>query len=120
MATTDPLTALPPTLLDENLDRALAAPLATALGAGADVSSVHARGWLGMRNGPLLEAMADAGLRVLVTGDVRLWRERRGLLQRYGIGVVLVRDPAEAGSRVDAIAQAVRHVAAGYLVEVPS
>jgi hypothetical protein len=120
VATTEPEAAPPPTLLDENLDPALAGPLAAVLGPAAAVSSVRARGWLGTRNGPLVEAMAEAGLRVLVTGDVRLWRERRRLLQQHRIGVVLVQEPAEAGARVGAIAQAVRQVAPGELITVPA
>jgi len=108
----------PPTLVDENLDPDLAPALAGAL--GAKVSSARSRGWLGLKNGPLLEAMAEAGLGVLVTGDARLWRERRVLLERHRVGVVLVRQPRSAGARVAAIAAGVRAVRAGELREVPA
>jgi hypothetical protein len=109
-------------LVDEDLDPALAGALAAQLGPTADVSSTRVRGWLGVHNGPLLDAMADTGLGVLVTGDVRLWRERRGLLERVRIGIVLVRDPKSATvpERVGAIAQAVRQVAPGELMTVPT
>jgi hypothetical protein len=54
-------------LLDEDLDPALAEPLEGAL--GWRVTSVRAEGWLGIQNGPLLQAMADAHMQFLVTGD---------------------------------------------------
>jgi hypothetical protein len=109
-------------LVDEDLDPALAGTLAAQLGPTADVSSTRACGWLGVHNGPLLDAMADAHLGVLVTGDVRLWSERRALLERVRIGIVLVRDPKSATvpERVGAIAQAVREVAPGDLITVPA
>ena len=65
---------LPGCLLDEDLDPALAGPLEEAL--GWRVTSVRAEGWLGLKNGPLLEAMAERGLRVLVTGDRALYGQR--------------------------------------------
>ncbi|MGI9146889.1 MAG: hypothetical protein ACR2IK_10120, partial [Chloroflexota bacterium] len=61
-------------LLDEDLDLALAEPLAQAL--GWRVTSIRVEGWLGIKNGPLPEAMADADLRVLVTGDRLLYGQR--------------------------------------------
>jgi len=103
-------------LLDEDLDPALADRLADAL--GWRVTSVRAEGWLGVKNGPLLQAMADAGLHVLVTGDRGLYAQRRAHLLRLGIGVVLVRDPARAAERLEAMARAVVHVDAGQLIEV--
>jgi hypothetical protein len=36
-----------------------------------------AEGWLGLKNGPLLEAMVERQLSVLITGDRMLYRERR-------------------------------------------
>ena len=109
-------------LVDEDLDPALADALAAQLGPTADVSSTRSRDWLGVHNGPLLDAMADAGLGVLVTGDVRLWVERRALLERVRVGVVLVRDPKSATvpERVAAIAQAAHQVAPGELITVPA
>jgi len=54
-------------LIDEDLDPALAGQLAVAL--DWYVTLVRAEGWLGVKNGPLLQAMAEAHLRVvLVTG----------------------------------------------------
>jgi hypothetical protein len=78
-------------LLDENLDASLAEPLAGYL--QMRVASVRAEGWLGLKNGPLLAAMVDAQLGVLVTGDRMLYRERPRLLETWRIGVVLVREP---------------------------
>lgn len=103
-------------LLDEDLDPALAEGL--ALASGWRVTSVRLEGWLGVKNGPLLQAMAEARLRVLVTGDRALYLQRRAQLLALGIGVVLVRDPAGAAKRLEAIARAVIHVSAGQLVEV--
>ena len=48
-------------LLDEDLDPALAERLEGAL--EWRVTSVRAEGWLGLKNGPLLEAMAERHLR---------------------------------------------------------
>jgi hypothetical protein len=104
-------------LLDENLDPSLVEHLATFL--ERRVSTLRTQGWLGMKNGPLLEAMVDLHFGVLVTGDRTLYRERRELLSTLGIGVVLVRDPANAAARVEQIARAVERVRAGELVEVP-
>ena len=53
-------------LIDEDLDPALAGQLAVAL--DWYVTLVRAEGWLGVKNGPLLQAMAEAHLRLLVTG----------------------------------------------------
>jgi len=54
-------------LIDEDLDRPGAGQLAVAL--DWYVTLVRAEGWLGVKNGPLLQAMAEAHLRVvLVTG----------------------------------------------------
>ena len=51
-------------LLDESLPRSLARQLE-----GHDISTVRDRRWLGLRNGVLLRAAADAGFEVLITGD---------------------------------------------------
>jgi hypothetical protein len=64
-------------LLDEDLDPGLG-ELLDAAGLGWRVTSVRAEGWLGVKNGPLLEAMAGRRLRVLVTGDRALYAQRRG------------------------------------------
>ena len=61
-------------LLDEDLDPG-AADLLDAAGLGWRVTSVRAEGWLGVKNGPLLEAM-----RVLVTGDRALYAQPCGQL----------------------------------------
>jgi len=108
----------PGVLVDENLDVRLVASLTAALGPRVHVSSCHARGWLGVRDASLLDAMADAGLQVLVTADGHLWQQRRAQLARLRIGVVLVREPRTALDRVDAIADAVRRLRPGQLVEV--
>jgi hypothetical protein len=103
-------------LLDEDLDPALAEPLADIL--GWRVTSVRAEGWLGVKNGPLLQAMAEAHLQVLITGDRGLYPQRRTHLLALGIGVVLVRDPARAAERLEAIASATSRARAGQLIEV--
>jgi hypothetical protein len=82
------------------------------------VTSVRAEGWLGIKNGPLLQAMADAQLRVLVTGDRGLYGQRGSQLLALHLGVVLVRDPARAAERVDEIARAIDTVRDGQLLEV--
>ena len=104
-------------LLDEDLDRGLA-DLLDAAGLGWRVTSVRAEGWLGVKNGPLLEAMAGSRLRVLVTGDRALYAQRRGQLLALHIGVVLVRDPARAGDRIEELARAIDRVEDGELIEV--
>jgi len=59
-----------------------------------------------------------AYLRVLVTGDRGLYHQRRGQPLALGIGVVLVRGPARAAERLEAIARAVIGALAGKLIEV--
>ena len=74
-------------LLDEDLDPALAGQLAVA--SGWQVTSVRAEGWLGVKNGPLLQAMAEAYPRgSWVTGDRGLYHQRRAQPLALGIGVV--------------------------------
>src|SRR5437868_14730031 len=75
-------------------------------------------GWLGLKNGPLMEAMAERQLRVLVTADRTLYRAQQHRVSELGIGVVLVRDAARAFMRIEQIARAVLNVRAGELVEV--
>ena len=89
-----------------------------AAGLGRVVTSARAEGWLGVKNGPLLEAMAGSRLRVLVTGDRALYAQRRGQLLALRIGVVLVRDPARAGDRIEELARAIGRVKDGELIEV--
>jgi hypothetical protein len=103
-------------LVDENLDPALVEPLAIFL--EWHVTSARVEGWLGLKNGPLLEAMVERHLSVLITGDRGLYRERRQRLETLGIGVVLVRDPGSAAGRVEDIGRAVVRVRRGELVEV--
>jgi len=103
-------------LVDESLDVKLAQDQTVdlaVLAPGAVVESCHSKGWLGLLNGSLLDAMGDAGLRVLVTADTHLWSQRQAQLERLGIGVVLVRKPRTARQRHLAIAQLVRDVRAG-------
>lgn len=109
---------LPGCLLDEDLDPALAEPLEEA--SGWRVTSVRAEGWLGVKNGPLLEAMAERGLRVLVTGDRALYGQRRRQLLALHIGLVLVRDPARAAERIRDLARKIDSVQDGQMLEVAS
>jgi len=104
-------------LLDEDLDPRLAS-LLDAAGLGWRVTSVRAEGWLGVKNGPLLQAMAGHRVRVLVTGDRALYSQRRGQLLTLQIGVVLVHDPARAAERIEELARAIVRVKDGQLVEV--
>ena len=53
-----------------------------------------------------------------VTGDRALYAQRRGQLQALHIGVVLVRDPARAGDRIEELARAIDRVKDGELIEV--
>jgi hypothetical protein len=92
--------------------------LLAGLGPAATVASCKSRGWLGLRNSVLLETMAEAGFRALVTADTRLWRERGLLLTRLRIGVVLVREPRTASDRSAAIVDAIRRVEPGQMVEL--
>jgi hypothetical protein len=108
----------PGCLLDEDLDPALAGPLEVAL--GCRVTSVRAEGWLGVKNGPLLEALAERGLRVLVTGDRALYGQRRRQLLTLHIGIVLVRDPARAAERIQDLARQIDTVQDGQMLEVAS
>jgi len=66
----------------------------------------------------MLEEMAGRRLRVLVTGDRALYGQRRAQLLALHIGVVLVRDPARAGDRIDELARAIDRVKDGELIEV--
>ena len=104
-------------LLDEDLDRGLA-DLLDAAGLGWRVTSVRAEGWLGVKNGPLLEGTAGSRLRVLVTGDPALYGQGRGQLLALRIGMVLVRDPARAGDRIEELARSIDRVKDGELIEV--
>jgi hypothetical protein len=110
-------------LLDEDLDVRLREPLAARLAPhGYSVRTVRDLGWLGIKNGPLLDGMAEVGLKVLVTADVHLYRQRSGVLRRLGIGLVLVHGAdhvLDTEHRMDQVAAAVRGVGAGQLVEVP-
>ena len=108
----------PGCLLDEDLDPALAEPLVAVL--GWRVTSVRAEGWLGVKNGPLLEAMAERQLRVLVTGDRALYGQRRRQLLALHLGIVLVRDPARAAERLPDLARQIATVQDGQLLEVAS
>src|ERR671933_70152 len=108
-------------LLDEALDVRLREPLAVRLAPhGYVVRTVRDLGWLGIKNGPLLDGMAEVGLKVLVTADVHLYRQRSGVLRRLGISLVLVHGAdhvLDSENRLDQVAAAVRGVGAGELVE---
>jgi len=102
-------------LVDESLPIGLASELA-----GHEVSTVRAQRWLGLKNGVLLRAAADAGFEVLLTADRALRHQQN--LARIGIGVVLIvrvrnrmRELVPLLARIDA---ALRQVRKGELVEV--
>lgn len=52
------------------------------------MSTVRAQRWLGLKNGVLLRAAADAGFEVLVTADKALRHQQN--LAAIGVAVVLV------------------------------
>jgi hypothetical protein len=70
-------------LIDESLPIALAAELT-----GHDVTTVRAQQWLGLRNGVLLRAAADAGFKIFVTADKALRYQQN--LATIGIAVLLL------------------------------
>lgn len=69
-------------LVDESLPIALTQEFPTH-----EISTVRAQRWLGLRNGVLLRAAADAAFQVLLTAD-RALRDQQNL-PRIGIAVVL-------------------------------
>jgi hypothetical protein len=70
-------------LIDESLPVELADELT-----GYDVSTVHAQGWLRLRNGVLLRAAVSAGFAVLITADQKLRYQQN--LPKIGIAAVVV------------------------------
>ena len=110
--------ACPACLLDEDLDPGLA-ELLDAAELAWRVTSVRAERWLGVKNGPLLDAMASSRLRVLVTGDRALYGQRHvQLFALQKIGVMLVRDQARAGERIEEFARDIDRVKDGALIEI--
>jgi hypothetical protein len=101
-------------LVDESLPVGLAAELS------GDISTVRAQRWLGLRNGVLLRAAADAGFDVLITADRALRHQQN--LDRIGIGVVLIvrvrnrmRDLRPLVPRINTAAAQVRKVSSSKL-----
>jgi hypothetical protein len=70
-------------LVDESLPVALAAEFP-----GHVVSTVRAQRWLGLRNGVLLRAAADAGYDVIITADRSLRHQQN--LGTIGIAAVVI------------------------------
>jgi len=70
-------------LVDESLPVELADELP-----GCDAATVHARGWLRLRNGVLLRAAVDAGFSVILTADSKLRHQQN--LPKIGIAAVVV------------------------------
>jgi hypothetical protein len=70
-------------LLDESLPRSFAAEIE-----GHEVSTLHAEGWLGLRNGVLLRAAVDAGYEVLIPRDQSIPHQQN--LRKIGISVLVV------------------------------
>jgi len=58
-------------LLDENLDHRLRSHLGTH-----EVFTTSYKGWHGLKNGALLQVAEEAGIEVLVTGDLTLSYEQ--------------------------------------------
>jgi hypothetical protein len=99
------------------LDVRLARDLGPLLGGQWRVTTVRGERWRGLRNGALVDAMAQAGMHVLVTADRKLHEERRGLLLALGIGVVLV-PQRRVRERASDIAATIRQIRPGALTEV--
>ena len=70
-------------LIDESLPVELAGELP-----GFDVVTVHAQGWLHLRNGVLLRAAVRSGFFVLLTADSKLRYQQN--VAKIGIAVVVV------------------------------
>lgn len=102
-------------LVDESLPVGLATELRVH-----DVSTVRAQRWLGLRNGVLLRAAADAGFEVFVTADRALRYQQN--LAALGIAVVLitgVRNRLEdLRPLIPRVLEAISNVQSGTLVEV--
>lgn len=102
-------------LIDESLPVELADELT-----GHDVATVHAQGWLRLRNGVLLRAAVRAGFTVILTGDQNLRYQQN--LPKIGIAAVVVtrvRNRIEdLRPLVPAIARALENVKPGEVVEI--
>ena len=102
-------------LIDESLPIALAAEIS-----GHDVKTVRAQRWLGLRNGILLRAAADAGFEVMITADKALRHQQN--LSALGIAVVLITHVRnrmqDLRPLIPRVEQALRTVRKGELVEV--
>jgi hypothetical protein len=70
-------------LLDESVPRDLLLHLA-----GIDVVTVQQLGWAGMKNGALLRAAREAGIRVLITVDRRI--EYQQNIPKSGLALVVL------------------------------
>lgn len=88
-------------LLDEHLPVDLAKALT-----GFDVSTVQARGWLGLKNGELLEVAGEAGFDVLLTNDRSI--EHQQNLSKFGVGVVVIGAPSNKIGDLLPMIQAIR------------
>lgn len=102
-------------LVDESLPIALTREFPTH-----DISTVRAQRWLGLRNGVLLRAAADAGFQVLLTAD-RALRDQQNL-PRIGIAVILVvrvrNRMSDLRPLLPRIAAALNEIRPGQLIEI--
>ena len=71
-------------LIDESLPVELADELP-----GQDVTTVHAKGWLQLRNGVLLRAAVREGFGVIVTADTNLRYQQN--LPKLGIAAIVTK-----------------------------
>jgi hypothetical protein len=113
-----PDTDLRRVLVDEDLDPRLATALQLELAREYRCSSTRSEDLLGVSNGALLDAMGERGFGILVTADRRLPRQQTRRLEESQVGVIVVRAPQTALSRVREIALAVRKLRRGGSIEV--
>jgi hypothetical protein len=102
-------------LIDESLPVEIAAELP-----GVDAVTVHAQGWLHLRNGFLLRAAVRSGFSVLLTADSKLRYQQN--VTKIGIAVVVV---VHVRNRIEdlrplipRIIDALKTIKAGDVVEI--
>ena len=102
-------------LIDESLPVELALELR-----GYEAATVHAQGWLRLKNGVLLRAAISAGFTVIITADTDLQYQQN--LQKIGIGAVVVTGVRnrieELRPLVPQIVDALRSIGPGQVIEI--
>lgn len=106
-------------LIDEDLD----VRLRYHFGSVGEVHTVEYRGWKGVKNGVLLQAIANAGdIAVFVTADQNLRHQQR--VSDLPFGIIVLRSASKRLPRLLALMPEVLRVlptvGPGMVVEVPS